>query len=56
MTDREEMLSELIYSLRRWTDAELFRLRDAINEEIARHYMGDGLEAKAEAAERMYDD
>lgn len=55
MSDNEEYLSELIYSLRRWTDAELFRLRDAINEEIARHYMGDGLEAKAKAAEHLHD-
>ncbi len=55
MTDREKMLSELICSLRGWTDADLYRLRQSINDEFARRYMGEELEAKAKAAEKMYD-
>lgn len=42
--------------LRRMTDAELWKLRQAINDEIARRIYGEELEAKAKAAERMYDD
>lgn len=56
MADSEERLSELISSLRCWTDADLQALKAAIDNEEARRIYGDELEAKAEAAERMYDD
>lgn len=56
MTDTEARLSEIVCSLRRWTDADLHRLKEAINGEFARRIYGEELEAKAKAAERMYDD
>ena len=46
----------LVRNLRGWADADLFNLRQAINDEIARRIYGEELEAKAKAAERMYDD
>lgn len=51
----QEAFDRLVRNLRGWTDADLYRLREAINNEFARRIYGDELEAKAKAAERMYD-
>lgn len=56
MSDNAARISELISSLKGWTDAEIFTLREAINDEISRRWLGDGLEAKAKAAEHLHDD
>lgn len=51
-----EAFDLLVRNLQGWTDADLFKLRESINDEIARRIYGPELEAKAKAAERMYDD
>lgn len=52
----KEAFDRLVRNLRGWTDADLQRLRAAIDQEEARRIFGEGLEAKAKAAEHMHDD
>lgn len=50
------LLDQLIRNLVAWRDCDLYRLRDAINAEFSRRIFGEGLEAKAKAAEKLHDD
>lgn len=53
---KNESFELLVRNLQGWVDADLYRLKEAINNEIARRIYGEELDAKAKAAEHLYDD
>ena len=56
MEDNSETVRQVSACFQRWTDKDLQALKAAIDAEECRRWMGEGLEAKAKAAEHLYDD